>query len=654
MRRQGTPDPGHRLKASSGRSLVSLVLAVPVLALGLTIVPPPDDAGAQTLLAGTALVTNWGSNTVTPINTKTNAPGAVIHVGSEPDAIAITPNGLTAYVANWGSNSVTPIDLSTGTPGKAITVGLHPDAIAITPDGTTAYVANFGSNSVTPIDIAKDTAGNPIGIDTAVTKGATHPDAIAVAPSGELVYVTSQNLGNAVEISVGANKVYSRVTVNADPTGFAFSPGGDTAYVTNLSSDTVTPINIADNAAEIPIAAGSFPRAIAVSPDGSTAYVSDFDGNSVTPINTAKASAGTPITVGASPMGIAVTPDGSTVYVADSGSNTVTPIATATSTAGTPITVGTAPDAIAVTPGWTDQSSVAWTEPNPGSAATTYGPALSYLGGVLYAVWVDKTTGDLLEYSSFNGSSWAPAQPVAGVWGEALTNQAPSMVTEGSQLLLVWKGHGSASDIYYSTFNGSAWAAQVRLSWAAGQYASTLDAPAVTLQIGDPYVAWTGGNDEIEISWETGVNKWSAPIQAKGKGGAVIHTTLRPALAYFADPGNLVVGWTNTNGTIGYVPLDDPAAQGVIPSASTGAGPAFTVMNQAVYVAWETKTTHKIGYSSTWPNFTGWGGWVPQEFEPQALTNVTPALAVTGYTLTVGWKGLSTDDLAFASANTPY
>jgi DNA-binding beta-propeller fold protein YncE len=48
-------------------------------------------------------------------------PGFPIEVGSEPDAIAFTPNGQTALVANLGSDNVTPVDLTHGHPGAAPT-----------------------------------------------------------------------------------------------------------------------------------------------------------------------------------------------------------------------------------------------------------------------------------------------------------------------------------------------------------------------------------------------------------------------------------------------------------------------------------------------------------------------------------------------------
>ena len=43
--------------------------------------------------------------TVTPIATATNTAGTPITVGSDPDAIAITPDGKTAYVSVNGSSA---------------------------------------------------------------------------------------------------------------------------------------------------------------------------------------------------------------------------------------------------------------------------------------------------------------------------------------------------------------------------------------------------------------------------------------------------------------------------------------------------------------------------------------------------------------------
>ena len=61
------------------------------------------------------------------INTQTDqVVGPPIMVGTEPSAIAITPDGQTAYVANADSNNVSVIDTQTNqVVGPPITVGTN-------------------------------------------------------------------------------------------------------------------------------------------------------------------------------------------------------------------------------------------------------------------------------------------------------------------------------------------------------------------------------------------------------------------------------------------------------------------------------------------------------------------------------------------------
>ena len=87
-----------------------------------------------------------------------------IGIYSEPDGIAITPNGTTAYVAEYGQDSVVPINLATNTAGKPISVGHLPRGVAVTPNGAMVYVTNIGATTVTPITTATNKAGKPIQV----------------------------------------------------------------------------------------------------------------------------------------------------------------------------------------------------------------------------------------------------------------------------------------------------------------------------------------------------------------------------------------------------------------------------------------------------------------------------------------------------------
>ena len=63
-----------------------------------------------------ALATNAAGpagGSVTPVSMTTRKAGDAIGVGADPDAIAITPDGRTALVVNYGSDTVTPIRVGT-------------------------------------------------------------------------------------------------------------------------------------------------------------------------------------------------------------------------------------------------------------------------------------------------------------------------------------------------------------------------------------------------------------------------------------------------------------------------------------------------------------------------------------------------------------
>ncbi len=64
--------------------------------------------------------------------------------GSMPYALALSPNGTSIYVANFGSNTVSVIDTATNKITASVPVGSYPSAIAISPNGSKVYVANNG------------------------------------------------------------------------------------------------------------------------------------------------------------------------------------------------------------------------------------------------------------------------------------------------------------------------------------------------------------------------------------------------------------------------------------------------------------------------------------------------------------------------------
>jgi YVTN family beta-propeller protein len=185
-----------------------------------------------------------------------------VPVQTEPNGVALLPDGSKAYVANTVSGTVSVIRLNIrngiiSQPYKHIPVGTEPYGLVLTPHGRKLYVSNARSNTVSVIDTLLDvvTATVPAGIE---------PRGLAVTNDGddddndETLYVTQflslpiagkvdgqddSKAGKVTIISTGSDAVTGTATVNpiAD-TGFKATgdailriPPGDPANPANFT-----------------------------------------------------------------------------------------------------------------------------------------------------------------------------------------------------------------------------------------------------------------------------------------------------------------------------------------------------------------------------------------------------------------------------------
>ena len=171
--------------------LWALVVTISVLALGAVVANSNSPSSAEGGCAGKAYVTNANADTVSVINTATNAVvGSPITVGDVPFGIAITPDGTKAYVTNQFDDTVSVINTATNAVvGSPIPVGASPSGVAITPDGAFAYVTNFFGDNVSVINTATNAVvGSPIGVgdgplDIAICPAAVVPPVTPTDPA---------------------------------------------------------------------------------------------------------------------------------------------------------------------------------------------------------------------------------------------------------------------------------------------------------------------------------------------------------------------------------------------------------------------------------------------------------------------------------------
>jgi len=310
---------------------------------------------ATPVAAGLAYIPNDAGGNVSVINTATSAVVATIDLqnpGSNPNGVAVKPDGSRVYVSNAVSNSISVINTTTNSVIANIPVATGTGGLAVSPDGSKLYVANPGtsfepSSTLTVISTATNAIINTIIVGR-------QPIGVGVSQDGTRVYVSNYLDGTVSAINTATNTVIATITVGTYPNNLSVSPSGGRVYVSNYGSGNVSVINTATEAVVATIRVSIEPEGITVSPDGNRVYVAS-QGNEaglangvsfVSVINTITNAVIAAIPVGNGAYGVSLTPDGSRLYVVNEHSDNVSVINTATNTVLTTVNVGSLPVSI--------------------------------------------------------------------------------------------------------------------------------------------------------------------------------------------------------------------------------------------------------------------------------------------------------------------
>ncbi|KUL52390.1 hypothetical protein ADL22_05270 [Streptomyces sp. NRRL F-4489] len=261
-------------------------------------------------------MTNFGSSSVSIIDTSTRTVIATVGVTSGPWGVAISPDGLRAYVACFGTDSVAVIDTTTNRVTGSIPGLNKPLNLAVSPDGSRLYVASQGGNRVDVINTATGTviASVPVG---------TGPRNVAITPNGREVYVAEEG-ANAVDvIDTATHTVIATLTGFLFPRGVAASPDGQRVYVTEYGGNKLDVIDTATHTVVETVTGLPIPWGVAVSHDGLLAYVARDGDDSVSVIDLISNEIVNTVSGFHAPSWPAVTPDDLEVYVVNNGNETV-------------------------------------------------------------------------------------------------------------------------------------------------------------------------------------------------------------------------------------------------------------------------------------------------------------------------------------------
>lgn len=275
----------------------------------------------------TLAVVSIGSNSVSFIDTETNAVKHVTYVGRSPHEAFFTPDGKEVWVTVRGENYVSVLDATTYEEKTRITVPAGPGMQIFSPDGKYGYVCSSFNPETDVISVAQHR------IVGKVTQASPFCPNIAATPDGSQVWFTLKDTGRAQvfeakppfrllkTLDIGPITNHVNIVKNAN---------GMFAYVT-VGGLNVVKVFRTDNfeqVATIPV--GHLPHGIWPSGDGSRVYVGLENADALAAIDTLTNKVIAQIPIGQAPQAVAYVPN---AVASGSGTQNLQPLGIAGQTA---------------------------------------------------------------------------------------------------------------------------------------------------------------------------------------------------------------------------------------------------------------------------------------------------------------------------------
>lgn len=253
----------------------------------------------------TLAVISIGSNSVTFIDTATNATKHVAYVGRAPHEAFFTPDGKEVWVAVRGQDYIAVLDAQTYAEKLQIKVPPGPGMTIFSPDGVYAYVCSSFTPEVSVISVAEH------AIIAKVKQESPFCPDIAATPDGRQVWFTQKDVGRTVVFDArppfGVLKVLDTGPLT-NHVNFAFNANGKFAYVTQGGTNHVL-VYDTENFAEVTrIPVGDLPHGVWPSGDGKRVYVGLENGNAVAAIDTLSQEVIATIPIGQAPQALVYVP----------------------------------------------------------------------------------------------------------------------------------------------------------------------------------------------------------------------------------------------------------------------------------------------------------------------------------------------------------
>jgi YVTN family beta-propeller protein len=254
----------------------------------------------------TLAVVSIGSNSVTFIDTATNAVKHVTYVGRSPHEAFYTPDGKEVWVTVRGENYVSVIDASTYKEKTRITTAAGPGMQIFSPDGKYGYVCSSFNPETVVVQVSTHK------IVGRVPQASPFCPNIAATPDGRQVWFTLKDVGK-VQVFDARPPFKLLKTLDTGPitnhVNFARTPAGSFAYVTVGGLNQVKVFRTDDYTQVATIPVGKLPHGVWPSGDGTRVYVGLENADALAAIDTTTNTVIANVPIGQAPQAIAYVPD---------------------------------------------------------------------------------------------------------------------------------------------------------------------------------------------------------------------------------------------------------------------------------------------------------------------------------------------------------
>jgi YVTN family beta-propeller protein len=249
----------------------------------------------------TLAVVSIGSNSVSFIDTQTNAVKHVTYVGRAPHEAFFTPDGREVWVTIRGENYVAVLDGKTFEEKTRIVVPAGPGMQIFSPDGKYGYVCSSFNPELDVIAVATHK------IVGRVTQASPFCPNIAATPDGKQVWFTLKDTGKTQVFD--ARPPFSVLkTLDTGPitnhVNFARNANGMFAYVTVGGLNVVKVFRTDDFSQVATIPVGNLPHGIWPSGDGSRVYVGLENADGMAAIDTMTNAVIATVPIGQAPQAV--------------------------------------------------------------------------------------------------------------------------------------------------------------------------------------------------------------------------------------------------------------------------------------------------------------------------------------------------------------